>query len=383
SFFGRFKDTFFWFRKFSRTLVVINLKYFNIIFTGILTTDWIMTFIQHLTRGSLFLIGLAFFFSCTTAPPEEPVSAPVKLIFDTDFGGDADDLGALAMLNHFQNKGEVDLLAVMCWNVEKYAVNAIDAVNTYYGNPDIPIGLRKPGFYETPWNHSKVLADSLPHDATRDNVPESTKLYRKILAESDNQSLTVVTVGPLLNIKNLIDSKADQYSQLHGKDLIASKVIEFVIMGGKFPSSEDEWNFNGDMPGVTKYVIENLPVPITFSGAELGAEIRTGEVFNELPMDSPLYLGFFHFSQYAPWMNHQFKGKIYDNATFDQTAVLYAIRNGVGTYWSEVTNGRCVPDSTGGNTWVEDENSNHSYLVRTMALPDIETAFENFMLGNF
>ncbi|MEM1409008.1 MAG: nucleoside hydrolase, partial [Bacteroidota bacterium] len=165
-----------------------------------------MTFIQHLTHGSLFLIGLAFFFSCTTAPPKEPVSAPVKLIFDTDFGGDADDLGALAMLNHFQNKGEVDLLAVMCWNVEKYAVSAIDAVNTYYGNPDIPIGLRKPGFHETPWNHSKVLADSLPHDATRDNVPESTKLYRKILAESDNQSLTVVTVGPLLNIKNLIDS---------------------------------------------------------------------------------------------------------------------------------------------------------------------------------
>jgi len=25
----------------------------------------------------------------------------VKIIFDIDFGGDADDLGALAMLNHF------------------------------------------------------------------------------------------------------------------------------------------------------------------------------------------------------------------------------------------------------------------------------------------
>ncbi len=343
-----------------------------------------MIFMQYYRHKCLSLIALITIIGCATEQQtSDPGNTPVKMIFDTDFGGDADDLGALAMLNHFQNKGEVDLLAVMCWNVEQYAVSAIDAVNTYYGNPDIPIGLRKPGFHETAWNHTKVLADSLPHDATRDNVPESTELYRKILAENPDKSIKIVTVGPLLNIQNLIDSEADQYSSLNGRDLIAAKVTEFIIMGGNFPSGEEEWNFNGDMPGVTKYVIENLPVPITFSGAELGAEIRTGEVFNALPKDSPLYLGFFHFSKYAPWMNHQFEGKIYDNATFDQTAVLYAIRDGVGTYWSRVAYGRCVPDSTGGNTWVEDRTSNQSYLVRAMPLAEIEASFEDFMIGNF
>jgi inosine-uridine nucleoside N-ribohydrolase len=341
-----------------------------------------MIFIQYFRRNTLFFIVWMVILGCSMEQqPSEPDNTPVKMIIDTDFGGDADDLGALAMLNHFQNKGEVDLLAVMCWNVEKYAVSGIDAVNTYYGNPDIPIGLRKPGFHETAWNHTKVLADSLPHDATQDNVPESTELYRKILSENDG--VKIVTVGPLLNIKNLIDSEADQYSPLNGRDLISTKVTEFIIMGGNFPTSKDEWNFNGDMPGVTKYVIENLMVPITFLGAELGAEIRTGEVFNDLPKNSPLYLGFYHFSKYAPWMNHQFEGKIYDNATFDQTAVLYAIRDGVGTYWSRITNGRCVPDSTGGNIWVEDEGSNQSYLVRTMPLTEIESRFDDFMLGNF
>ncbi len=29
-----------------------------------------------------------------------------QLIFDTDLGGDVDDLGALAMLHHFVDKGE-------------------------------------------------------------------------------------------------------------------------------------------------------------------------------------------------------------------------------------------------------------------------------------
>ena len=104
--------------------------------------------------------------------------AQKQIIFDTDFGGDADDLGALAMLNHFQNKGEAELLGVFCWNAEQYAVSGIDAVNTYYGNPDIPIGLRQVDPHLTDWNHSKVLADYLPHDVTFDNAPDATALYR-------------------------------------------------------------------------------------------------------------------------------------------------------------------------------------------------------------
>ena len=168
-----------------------------------------------------------------------------------------------------------------------------------------------------------------------------------------------------------------------GSELIHTKVKEFVIMGGGFPSIENEWNFNGDMPGVTKYVLENLRLPITFSGFELGESLRTGKVFKELPEDSPLYLGFYHFGKHAPWMKDQFKGEIYDNATFDQTAVLYAVRNGVGKYWEKVTNGRCVADEKGGNTWVEDPGSNHSYLVLKMPVQEMELELEKFMLGEF
>ncbi len=312
-----------------------------------------------------------------------PISAQTKLIFDTDFGGDADDLGALAMLNHFQNKNEIDLLAVMCWNLEQYAVSAIDAVNTYYGNPDIPIGLRQGEAHLTPWNHSKVIAENLKHDITFKNAPDATQLYRKLLSTSKDKSLVIITVGPLMNIKALIDSKPDDISSKNGLELIHSKVKEFVVMGGNFPSSENEWNFDGNMPGVTKYVLEHLELPITFLGAELGASLKTGEVFNKLPKDSPLYLGFYHFGQYAPWMKHQFKGKIFDNATFDQTAVLYAIRNGVGSYWHRVEGGSCEADITGGNTWVPKENSNHSYLVLDTPIEEMEEKLEAFMLGDF
>ena len=36
----------------------------------------------------------------------------VKIIFDTDIGGDCDDAGALALIHRLCDKGEVELLAV-------------------------------------------------------------------------------------------------------------------------------------------------------------------------------------------------------------------------------------------------------------------------------
>ena len=313
------------------------------------------------------------------------LSGQTKIIFDTDFGGDADDLGALAMLNHFQNQGECELLAVMCWSTEKYAVSAIDAVNTFYGNPDIPVGRRAEEVQRTEWNHTKVLADNLPHDNSFEQATETTELYRKLLSEAEKKSISLVTVGPLLNIKRLIDSKADSYSPLNGQELIEAKVKEFVIMGGQFPAGERrEWNFDGNMAGITKYVLQYLKnIPVTYLGYEIGLNIKTGEVFNELQKDSPLYLGFYHFSKNAPWLNHQFQGKIYDNSTYDQTAVLYAVRDGVGNYWTRSNTGICIPDDEGRNTWETSATSKHSYLVLTWPIEKMETEIEKFMLGDF
>jgi hypothetical protein len=40
------------------------------------------------------------------------ILAQPKIIFDTDFGGDTDDFGALAMLHYLMHKGECEILAV-------------------------------------------------------------------------------------------------------------------------------------------------------------------------------------------------------------------------------------------------------------------------------
>jgi len=40
------------------------------------------------------------------------------------------------MLHNFKDKGEHDLLAIMCWSTEKYAVSTINAVNRFTSNFD-------------------------------------------------------------------------------------------------------------------------------------------------------------------------------------------------------------------------------------------------------
>jgi len=327
-----------------------------------------------MTKHRFILLILASVLSLTSY-------SQTRIIFDTDFGGDADDLGALVMLHHFVDSKECELMAVMCWSTEKYAVSAIDAVNRYYKHPDIPIGARKDSIQVVKSQYSKAIADRFPHELNHDKVPDAVTLYRKILEESPDKSLVIVSVGPLKNIENLLKSEGDDVSPLSGKELIEKKVSEFVIMGGKFPEGKWEWNFAGGMPGVTQYVLSNLTIPITFSGFEVGVQIKSGEVFNRIDPDTPLYVGFLYFSEHAPWMKMNFKGEILDNSTFDQTAVLYAVRDGSGLLWDKVSNGICVPDEKGGNTWKESQVSTHSYLQMIKDPEHLAGLIEQIMLG--
>lgn len=303
-----------------------------------------------------------------------------KIIFDTDFGGDADDLGALTMLHHFINTGECELLAVMSWTTEEYTVPAIDAINRFYNHPTIPIGVRKAEKYHEKWNYGKSIADKFYHQLNYETAQDATTLYRNILANCEDNSVVIITVGPLANIQNLILSEGDKYSPLSGKELLSKKVKEFSIMGGQFPTGNKEWNFDGGMKGVSKFVIENISVPITFSGFEVGAAIKSGQVFNDIDKNTPLYVGFMHFSEHAPWMKQNFVGKILNNSTFDQTSVLYAIRGEVGKFWTKVEDGVCLPDDVGGNTWVKKKKSNHSYLLLKEDPEKLAKHIESIML---
>ena len=61
------------------------------------------------------------------ARAESPV--PVPVIFDTDIGGDCDDVAALAMLHALESRGRCRLLAVTVTGDHPQAAPFVDCVN--------------------------------------------------------------------------------------------------------------------------------------------------------------------------------------------------------------------------------------------------------------
>jgi hypothetical protein len=132
---------------------------------------------------------------------------PANIIFDTDMGGDCDDVGALFILHGAVERGEARLLATMGCTSSDAIAPCIDAINTWFGRPEIPVGtLKDPGFLPNPGYPGEIIK-RFPHKFTTGrDYPDAVPLYREILAKQPDGSVVVVAVGPLRNLANLRNS---------------------------------------------------------------------------------------------------------------------------------------------------------------------------------
>ena len=321
--------------------------------------------------AGIFMFGMAgvLFAGCRNGGSLVSGQA-VPIIFDTDIGTDVDDAGALAILHVLADRGEAEVLATMSANQNRWCAPAIDVINTYYGRGDIPIGSSKTGPNPEEWYHDSV--GGYPHDLTSsDEAPDAVALYRKILAAQPDQSVTIVVVGWLTNMADLIDSKPDRYSPLTGKQMVEAKVKELVSMGGKWPNSrkdEGEYNFRMDAAAAHK-VIRDWPGKITFTG--LGRDVMTGSrLVAEGPKGNPVPAFYRNF----------FKGhKVSERSSWDLIAVLYAVR-GLSDYFTAVSEGQCVGKEDGSNQWIPGPPSNHAYLVYKMPQTELAAVIEDLLL---
>jgi inosine-uridine nucleoside N-ribohydrolase len=293
----------------------------------------------------------------------------VPIIFDTDVGTDVDDAGALAILHVLADRGEAKILATMSANQNHWSAPAIDVINTYYGRGDIPIGSSRTGPNPEEWYHDSV--PDYPHDlASGNDAPEAVELYRKILAAQPNNSVTIVVVGWLTNMADLLNSKPDRYSPLNGRDLVNAKVKELVSMGGVWPNTKKEGDYNFRMDGAAAHkVISDWPGKIVFSG--LGIDVMTGaRLVAQGPKGNPVPAFYRNF----------FEGhKVTERSSWDLIAVLYAVR-GLSNYFTAVSEGKCISQEDGRNKWVPGPIQNHAYLVYKMPQAELAEVIEDLML---
>ena len=184
------------------------------------------------------LLIIIFFISGSPVSAQNAAQGPVRIIFDTDMDSDVDDAGALAMLHALMNRGEVEILAVMISSTSPASAACAGAINTYYGRADIPIGSSKTGPNAEQWYHDSV--GNFPHDlGSSDDAPDAVALYRKILSAQPDHSVTIVTVGWLTNMADLLNSKPDRYSLLFtGIIAVASAILlfrfQYLLYGDPF-----------------------------------------------------------------------------------------------------------------------------------------------------
>ena len=94
-------------------------------------------------------------------------------------------------------------------------------------------------------------------------VPSAVEVYRSVLAQQPDSSVTISSIGFLTNLDDLLASGPDQHSPLSGPALVAAKVKSIVVMGGNYPSSGGKmtWNFGGGSD-VAVYVYLEDPHPL-------------------------------------------------------------------------------------------------------------------------
>ena len=289
----------------------------------------------------------------------------VPLILDTDMSNDVDDVAALAMIHALANNGEASLQAVVTNSNSNHSRSAstVDAINTYYNRPDIPIGVTKvAGLQQDESWYGSTLHTKFPHDTPSDDqVADAVDVLRETLAAAEDNSVTYVSVGYLVNMASLLNSEADEHSSLNGTDLVQQKVKETVIMGGQYPYQSTEWNFSRNRPEDTKFVVDNWPTRIVFSGSEVGWQMYSGTSLQNAPDSNPV-----KYTYEVSWGFDTPNNTLTDGYhTWDQTAVLWAVR-GDQDLWNRVDNGfnQINPDgSSQWETWRDDPRQ--EYLVKT------------------
>ena len=146
-------------------------------------------------------------------------------------------------------------------------------------------------------------------------ISNANELYPQILHNMPNGSVTILSIGFLTNLRVLL--------QEH-RDLVQKKVSRLVIMAGRY---DDGFNLvRHDLTGTSRYVIENWPTPLVIS--DFGADVRTGFSLKETDKAIPVREAYYRL----------FDQSFGDRASWDQIAVLYAVR-GTSAGFEEVTEG--------------------------------------------
>ena len=309
-------------------------------------------------------------------PAKKANKSPVSIIFDTDIGADYDDVGAITLLHAMADSNECRILATVASNRYVRIAAVLDLFNTYFKRPDIPIGVVRQGGVHigSPQQWDSVIVAKYPYSIqSNDEAEDAVSLYRRILSAEPDQSVTIVTVGFLTNMADLLRSHPDKHSPLDGKSLVRKKVKQLVCMAGRFDSGMGklkEFNVAKDAAS-SKIVFNEWNTPIIFSGLEIGLKVFSGlPLVNSSIQNSPV-------KEVYQISIPKDPGDRNGRMSWDQTAVLIAVR-GYERYYHGVK-GKMIGKDDGSNDW-DSNGQGHIYIKEKLPVTEIADIINQMML---
>lgn len=301
---------------------------------------------------------------------EVATQEPMKVIFETDLGNDVDDAMALDLMFKYMSEGKIDLVAIMLNKESPFSAEYADILCTWYGHPGIPIGVVRDGAdcSQDAVQYAQAVcemkdAEGKPLFARSmsgyDDLPLAVDLYRKILSEAEDGSITIVSTGFSTNLARLLDTPSDDVSPLTGKELAEKKVALLSTMAGAVANeNQPEYNIIKDIPAAKKLFAE-WPGKIVDSPFEVGIAIRYpgSSIENDFSWTTahPVVEAYKVYNKMP-----------YDEPTWDITSFLYVVE-GLGTPENSLFSivGPCTLEANdlGGMRFTPQESGNRYYLT--------------------
>lgn len=320
-------------------------------------------------KNKLYLLGFILFVlsSCTTRKQQttETASTAERIILETDMGNDVDDALALDMIYKYLDAGQIDLLGIMTNKDSKYSAEYLDVMNTWYGYPQTPIGIIRNGAdcENDATNYAKCACllqkengEAAFKRSLKDygQLPDAHTLYRKLLAQQPDSSVTVISVGFSTNLARLLDTPADDISPLTGKELVAKKVKLLCTMAGCFNNPNlYEYNVVKDIPAAQK-VFAEWPTRLVTSPFEVGITINYpgSSIEND-----------FQWAPMHPMVEayKSYQKMPYDRPTWDLTSVLYSIEG--PSFFTTSPAGRINVTDKGATVFTPDTTGDRFYMT--------------------
>lgn len=226
-------------------------------------------------------------------------AAPEKIIIDTDIGDDIDDAFAVALA---LRSPELQILGISTtFGDTETRAKLIDRLLGEVGRSDIPVAIGNSTTSAGTFTQRRYAEGG--HFA-RKTHPRAIDFILGQIRRNPGE-ITLVAIGPLVNVGALIDADAQTFRKLRRVVLMGGSVERgYGDLGYSKPHGPDaEWNIKNDIPSAQKLFASGVPIvmmPLDSTQLKLDEVKRTAIFQAGTPITDALTLLYHEWGQDTP-----------------------------------------------------------------------------------